>query len=738
MRHSPSLVTALLAVSAITVPSAGGPTSPAKAELERRFDALIHPDELSGWMKSMAALPNHVGSAHDKANAEMLRARLESWGWETHLETFQVLYPTPIRETLELLGPTTFQATLQEPPVPGDDSSARTADALPAYGVFQGDGDVTAPLVYVNYGMPEDYEALARMGSAAKGAIVIARYGHGARSVKARLAQEHGAVGCIFYSDPYDDGFSVDDPYPKGSARPPQGLQRGEVADRLLYPGDPLTPGVGATRGAKRLKREDAPTILKIPALPISWADAQHFLGALRGRVVPPSWRGSVPVTYHVGSDGTARAHLAVRSEWSLKPIYDVVAVMKGSRYPDQWVLRGNHHDAWVFGATDPMSSLVALMAEAKAIGQLVRQGWRPKRTLVYLSWDGEEAAMLGSTEWAEAHAEELKKKGVIYINSDTNARGLLEVEGSHAFQHFVNQTAADVTDPETGVPVTARKRAALEVAGTLLDARHDLPLSPLGGGSDYTSFLQHLGVPALDVGYRGEGESFGVYHSAYDTWEHHSRFVDPGFVYDALLAKTVGRLVLRLADADLPVQRYGDFAEAVAGYLAEVKRLADDKRAEQEAQARLIAAGAYRLADDPTKPSGAVTPRKPVPHFNFVPLDSAIDRLKASARAYDAALGARGAVLTAARRAQLFELTRDAEQALVSDVGLPGRPWYKHLIYAPGRLTGYEAKTLPGVREAIEEERWADVDRYAVLTARALEAYADRLDAGTRLIGRD
>jgi N-acetylated-alpha-linked acidic dipeptidase len=598
--------------------------------------------------------------------------------------------------------------------------------------------------------MKDDYLQLERLGVSVKGKIVIARYGQGWRGLKPKLAQEHGAVGCIIFSDPRDDGYATEDAYPKGPARPANGVQRGSVADMTQYPGDPLTPGIGATAAAARLAISDAPTILKIPVLPISYGDAQHFLAALGGRVAPPNWRGALPITYHVGGGEGALVHMAVKSDWPLKTIYNVVAVMKGSTYPDQWILRGNHHDGWVFGAADPISGHIALMGEAKAIGALAKTGWRPKRTLVYLSWDGEEPLLLGSTEWAETHGPELKEKALVYVNTDGGARGFLFVEGSHSLQHLVNRVAADVTDPETGVSLAARARARMQVAGTapganeeaqdtakiVADAAHDLPIGALGSGSDYSAFQQHLGIAALNVGFGGEGQIGGVYHSAYDTYEHYSRFGDPGFAYAPVLAKVAGRMVLRMADADVPLARYGDFAETVSRYLDQVKKLADTKREAAETQAKLLAANAYRLTDDPTKTSGPPTALKSVPHFNMAPLENAVDHLKRSAKAYDTALAAKGATQSDASKAKLIELARQAEQSLAVDVGLPGRNWYKNLIYAPGRYTGYAPKTLPGVREAIEEERWADVDRYAALTGAALDAYADKLDEGVRLMG--
>ncbi len=424
--------------------------------------------------------------------------------------------------------------------------------------------------------------------------------------------------------------------------------------------------------------------------------------------------------------------------------------MMKGSTYPDQWIMRGNHHDGWVFGAADPMSGHIAMMGEAKAIGALAKTGWRPKRTLVYLSWDAEEPMLLGSTEWVETHAAELKQKGLIYVNTDGSGHGFLFAAGTHSLQHLVNRVGADVTDPETGVSLTARQRARMQVQGAApganedardtakiaADPTRDLPIGALGSGSDYSAFLQHLGIPALNVGFGGEGQVGGVYHSAYDTYEYYSRFGDPGFVYAPVLAKTVGRIVLRMADADVPLSRYGDFADTVSRYVDQVKKLAETKREAAQTQARLLAAGAYRLADDPSKSSAPPTPLKSVPYFNLAPLENAVDHLKRSARAYDTALAAKGAAQSSATKAKLIDLARLAEQSLVVDVGLPGRDWYKHLIYAPGRLTGYDAKTLPGVREAIEEERWTDVNSYAALTGAALEAYAGKLDEGVRLMG--
>lgn len=678
----------------------------------------------------------------------MLLGLYRGWGWDAHIEQFQVLIPRPVSESLELLTPVRFKATLTEPAIAQDETTSRMAGALPAYVADQGDGNVIAPLVYVNYGTEDDYDTLRRMGVSVKGKIVIARYGAGWRGLKPKLAAEHGAVGCIIYSDPQDDGYAVDDAYPNGPARPAAGFQRGSVEDATLYPGDPLTPGIAATPDAPRLKIADAPAILKIPVLPISHGDAQHFLAALKGPVVPFGWEGALPITYHVGG-GAVSVHLEIKSDWRLVTIRDVVAVMKGSRYPDQWVLRGNHYDAWVFGATDPMSGQVALLAEANAIGKLARQGWRPKRTIVYISWDAEEPSLIGSTEWVELHAAELRQKAIAYINTDSNGRGFLNAGGSPSLQHLVNQVAAGILDPETGVSVLERKRAQLQLAGSGSDAddedrqlaeiaanpARDVPLRAPGAGTDYTAFADHLGIPVVDLEFAGEGDIGGVYHSAYDTWEFYTRFADPGFRYGPVLAKMAGQSVLRLADSALPLQRFGDLADTLSDDLDQVKKLADDRRETAAAQAKLFNAHIFRLAADPAKIKAPPSRLKPVPGFDFAPMERAVGRLKRSAREYDDAIAANAADMPAGDAGQLFRLVGQAEQALAPDAGLPGRPWYRNLIYAPGRLTGYSAKTLPGIREAIEEQRWKDVNRYVAITAAAVDEAADRLDLARRLI---
>jgi N-acetylated-alpha-linked acidic dipeptidase len=634
--------------------------------------------------------------------------------------------------------------------VAGDATSA-TPGALPPYSAYGGDGDVTAGLVYANQGMPDDYKELARRGIDVRGKIVITRYGGGWRGLKPKLAQEHGAAGCLIYSDPRDDGYGAGDVYPKGGWRPQDAVQRGSVQDMQLYPGDPLTPGVGATADAKRLALADARTILKIPVMPISYADALPLLRALDGPMAPGEWRGGLPIAYHLGGGDAAKAHLVVKSDWNRKDIHDVIAVMQGSTEPDQWILRGNHHDGWVFGAWDPLSGNVALLDEAKAIGALAKTGWRPKRTLVYASWDAEEPGLLGSTEFAEAHADELQRKAVAYINSDTNGHGFLGMEGSHSLQHVLNEVAAGVDDPETHASVGERARAKMRIDGAAGGAKPpaveaaaiaakggDLPIEALGSGSDYSAFLQHLGIASLNLGFGGEDDQGGVYHSRYDSFDHYDRFGDPGFAYGVALSKVAGHTALRLANADVLPMRFSDFSDTLGRYVADLNRSIVDMRKATESQHALLDARAYALVSDPARPIGPPARDSDMPAMDLAPLDAAVKRLQASAASFESAYDARataGFKGTPDQQRAIDVAMARMEQALTDPDGLPGRGWYKHMIYAPGLLTGYGVKTVPGVREAIEQRRWEEAGRYTTITARVLDGYRTQLDQLTTLM---
>lgn len=682
--------------------------------LEAKFAQAINVANFDTWMKDLAGKPHHVGSPHGRANAETMVRLLREWGWEAEIETFYVLFPTPKVRLVELVGPKPYKAKLAEGVIPGDPYTAQPGQ-LPTYNAFSADGDVTADLVFVNYGVPGDYEQLERMGIDVKGKIVIAKYGGSWRGIKPKVAAEHGAIGCIIYSDPEDDGYFEGDVYPEGAFKTPSGAQRGSVLDMPLYPGDPLTPNVGATQDAKRLERKDAPTLMKIPVLPISYEDAQPLLAALRGPVAPAAWRGGLPITYHIGP-GPAKVHLKLEFDWSLQPAHNVIAKMRGSEFPDEWVIRGNHHDAWVHGASDPISGMVAVLEEARIIGELAKQGQRPKRTLVYCGWDAEEPGLLGSTEWVEFHADELRQKAVAYINSDGNGRGYLYAGGSHTLEKFFNQVARDVKDPQHGISVLERRRSASMVQGQDMSS---LELSALGSGSDYTPFIQHLGIASMNIGFGGEGDG-GEYHTNYDTYPHYTRFKDPGLAYEVALAETGGRTALRLANADLLPFDFQRFSRTVNQYAEDLMKMTDSQRQKFDRQNKLLAEGAYKYTTDPRQPLLAPKPKAAVPYLNFAPLQNALAELKQAADNYQVA--ASKANLTQA--AQTNQLLIQAERALTREAGLPRRPWFQHHIYAPGFYTGYGVKTLPGIREAIEEEKYTEAQEQVQILADVLAGF--------------
>jgi N-acetylated-alpha-linked acidic dipeptidase len=725
-------------------PILGFSTEGAAAEhaLEARLDASLNAANLRAWMQRITSHPHHVGSPWDKSNAELMAGLFRSWGYQTEIEQFKVLFPTPKTRLLEMEAPTHFKASLAEPPVAGDSTSTQTAEQLPLYNAYSIDGDVTGELVYVNYGVPKDYEELQRRGIDVKGKIVIARYGGSWRGIKPKVAGEHGAIGCLIYSDPRDDGYFRGDVYPKGGYRNENSGQRGSVADMPLYSGDPLTPGIGATENAKRLAVKDAPTITKIPVLPISYGDALPLLKALGGPIAPEDWRGALPIPYHLGS-GPARVHLKLAFNWDLAPIYDVIARLPGSERPDEWVIRGNHHDGWVNGASDPVSGLVAELEEARAVGELAKGGWKPKRTLIYAAWDGEEPGLLGSTEWAETHADELREHAVVYINSDGNSRGFFNAGGSHQLETLVNQAVRDVTDPEKHVSVLDRAVAHSQLTGPPerqqeAKAGKKIQLQPLGSGSDYTPFLQHLGISALNIGFGGEGE-YGQYHSAYDSFDHFLRFGDLTFEYGVALAKTAGRLDLRMVDADVLPMTFEPFNVAVGKYVEEVVKLTDTLRQEAEERNQRLDDKVFQEVDDPTQTYWVAPPRLDVaPYLDFSPLQNAAAALKKStaayAKAYTAAT-AGGKTLPAEKANRLNMILMKSERTLTRAEGLPRRSWYVHQIYAPGFYTGYGVKTLPAVREALDQRDWKEATAEIPKVAGTIEAFAAEIDKATAVL---
>jgi N-acetylated-alpha-linked acidic dipeptidase len=732
-----SLSVAAYAVEPATTAPLRGYTaehSASEVQWEQKFREIPAADRLRENMRRLSARPHHVGSPYDKDNAEWLLAQLKSYGLDAKIEQFEALFPTPKSRKLELLGSEKFTAKLEEPTLAVDPTSGQKSEQLPTYNAYSRDGDVTAPLVYVNYGAPADYEQLAAMGVSVKGAIVIVRYGQTWRGIKPKLAAEHGAVGCLIYSDPKDDGYARGEAYPDGPMRPPDGVQRGSVMDMPVYPGDPQTPGIGARPGVTLIPLDQVQTITKIPVLPISYADAKPFLMSLQGQTVPDAWRGDLPFTYKTGPS-KAMAHLAVSFNWDRKPLYDVVATIPGSTYPGQWVIRGNHHDAWVNGAGDPISGASPELEEARALGELLKQGWKPQRTILYCFWDGEEPALLGSTEWAEFHAGELKQHAVAYFNSDGNGRGFFRAEGSHSLENFINSVTKDVTDPETGMSVwkrarlAGRVRPAMEAANPEDRNRADSRIGALGSGSDYTVFIDHLGIASANLGYGGEDEGQGQYHSIYDDFYWYTHFSDTDFAYGRALAQTAGTMMIRMADADVIPYQFTDEAETVHTYVAEVKKLADTMRTQIKQRDADIAEGAYKAAADPKKTS--VVPPVDVlpPYLNFAPLDQASDDLTAAAADYEKAFSAHAS--SSAVNDQLIK----AGQALTDSAGLPNRPWFENMVYAPGFYTGYGVKTLPAVREAIEQKDWPIVDAQIARTAAAIEREVAVLKDATKTL---
>jgi N-acetylated-alpha-linked acidic dipeptidase len=685
------------------------------------------------YLRLLSAHPHHVGSPWDKQNAEWMLARFKQWGWDAQIENFDVLFPTPKERHLELLEPARFVASLEEPPVAGDPTSNQQAEQLPPYNAYSIDGDVTGPLVYVNYGTRDDFEELERMGVSVKGAIAIVRYGNSWRGIKPKVAAEQGAIGCIIYSDPQDDGYGEGDVYPRGGLRNPNAVQRGAVTD-TYYAGDPLTPGWGSVPGAKRLEIKDSPQITKIPVLPISYADAQPLLAAISGRVVPNNWRGGLPITYHVGP-GPAKVHLVVKSNWDTKRLYDVIAKLPGSSAPDQWVLRGNHHDAWVNGASDPLSGMVAVLEEARALGELYQQGWRPKRTIIYAAWDGEEPGLLGSTEWLETHIDELQKHAVAYINSDNNSRGFLRVSGSHSLERFINGVAREVEDPEKHTSVWQRSHLS-QIANAHavedreeLRRRPDLRIRALGDGSDYASFLDHAGIAAMDIRFGGEDRD-GQYHSIYDDFYWFTHFSDTDFAYGRALAQTAGTAIMRLADADVLPFEFTDQADTIKTYVKELEKLLKSQQDTTKERNLELDEGVFSAISDPRWPMQPPPRLDTPPAISFAPMQKGADALTQAAQRYDAAakkISDNGLAAASPEAIRLLnEMLFRTERGFLSEKGLPNRPWFKHQIYAPGAYTGYAVKTIPAVRESLEQRQWAQAEEGAKTVGEILTREAE------------
>ncbi len=700
--------------------------------LESEYDKNINAKEMDEWLKELSKVPHHVGSLATKANADFLASLFNSWGFKVEIEEYHILIPTPKVLELDLISPSEYKASLNEESLTEDPSTYVRENLLPPYNAFSIDGKVEGELVFVNYGMPQDYEVLERYGIDVKGKIAIAKYGRSWRGIKPKLAGEKGAIATIIYSDPADDGYGKGDVYPKGPYKNDSGVQRGSVMDMPTYPGDVLTPGIGATKSAKRLKIENVETITKIPVLPISYRDALPLLSAMEGPVVPQEWRGGLPITYHLGP-GPAKVRLNVQFNWENTVAYNVIARIEGTKFPDEWVIRGNHHDGWNHGAADPISGLVALLAEAKSVAMLANNGTKPLRTLIYAAWDAEEVGLIGSTEWAEHHADELQKHAVAYLNTDGNSRGFVNIGGSHVLERFFNQIMDEVKDPRMDITVKERKRAYLKINGDSekkrkeAEKRNDLRINPLGSGSDYTPFLQHLGIASANIGFGGEGNG-GSYHTLYDTYEHYTAWKDPGLVYGVSLAQVAGRPTLRLSNSDRLPFEFKGFADNIGLYISELEELAENMRQDTKDRNNMINDGTYTAALDPNKTIIPPKIRQEVPYFNFSPLKNALSGLMESAEGFDQVAKSKNK-----SSKEINNLLYTIEQLMTREEGLPGRNWYRHYIYAPGFYTGYGVKTIPAVREAIEQRNYDEVEKQISLSAEVISKVTLRIN---RILG--
>ncbi|MHA1544524.1 MAG: transferrin receptor-like dimerization domain-containing protein [Alphaproteobacteria bacterium] len=707
--------------------------------LEARFDELYSTENVAEWMEFMSARPHHAGSPYGKEVAEFIAAKFTEFGYDTEIETYYVLMPTPKLRLLEVVSPEPYTARLQEPQYDIDPVSKQVDEQLPTYNAFSPDGDVTAEVVYVNRGLPADYEELERRGISVEGKIVLARYYGSWRGIKPKVAEEHGAIGTLIFTDPIDDGYVRGAEYPSGEFKSEHMVQRGSVLDLPLRVGDPLTPGYGATKNAKRIKREDADNLIGIPTLPISWGDALPILRQLGGDVVPDEWKGGLPITYRTGP-GPVVVHLKLEFNWDLTPVYNIIARMEGATTPDQWVMRGNHHDAWVNGAVDPVSGMASLMEEARVVAELAKEGHPPARTILYAGWDAEEPALLASTEWVEDHRKELDEHLVAYINTDATLRGFLFAGGSHSLEAMFSEITFEVIDPETGVTVAERYRAWRIMNGDAKQKEAALndpttPLYAMGSGSDYTAFFHHLGIASFNLGFGGEDE-YATYHSIYDSFYYYTTMIDPGFDYVTALGKTTGRTTLRLANAEILPFEFTRFAKTLNGYGDEVIALANSLREEAKDHNRLVKENIFQLTTDPRKPVAEPRTKPEVPHFNFAPMQNALKKLEKSAKKFAKALNSNDG-LSARDTEKLNRLLYTAERLLVRKEGLPKRPWYRNHIYAPGFYTGYGVKTFPGVREALEQSEYQEVDKQILILAGVINDYASQIDEAAKIVNK-
>ncbi len=655
-------------------------------------------------LQFLTSAPHVAGSPEDYRNAEYVLDRYKAAGLDAYIQPYKVWMGLPLDIRVDVVAPEGVVMHGPSPERVSDDPFQKDPRILPAFNEYSPSGDVTAEVIYANYGRPEDFKKLQEMGIDLKGKIVICRYGEVFRGVKPSIASQYGAAGVILYSDPWDDGYFKGDKYPKGPWRPDTGVQRGSVQYLFKYPGDPTTPGIASVPdlpAEKRTPPEKAIDLPRIPVTPLSYADATPILQNLGGPESPRSWQGALPFTYHVGP-GPVKVHMTIKIAYQYTTIWDVIGMVKGSELPNEWVVVGNHRDAWVYGAVDPNSGTASQLEAVHGVGELLKTGWHPKRTIVFASWDGEEEGLIGSTEFAEQHAKDLSR-AIAYINMDSAVSGPdFGASAVPSLKQYLRDVAKAVPSPKGGSVYEQWKATQEKPKGGAgqpeipgAKAREpaavvtkDVKVGDLGSGSDYTAFLQHLGVPSADVTSHGP---YGVYHSAFDDFAWFTKFADPTFAYEQEMARLYGIAAMRIASSDVLPLNYEEYGKEISEYV---------KAAEASAKAAF----------------GEQAP-------SFADAANAAARLqKAGAEVLERQNRAAGDT------GPLNLVLRNAERAFVID-GLPGRPWFKHAIYAPGENTGYAAVVIPGVNEAIENKDLALLKQQLQVLTAALNRAATMLE---------
>ncbi|HKS65834.1 MAG TPA: M28 family metallopeptidase [Candidatus Acidoferrales bacterium] len=692
----------------------------AERKLEDKFETIPDPARIEVDLRHLTAEPHLAGTEASRRVAEWLRDQYRSYGFDTQIVTYTPWLPLPREIKVEMVAPMRKQLGTPEQPYDGDKDTS-DSHILPAFNSYSPSGDVTAPLVYANYGTAEDYRALESLGVDVAGKIVLVRYGKNYRGIKADLAEEHEAAGLLIYSDPEDDGYVVGDPYPRGPWRPLSGIQRGSILYTQIYPGDPLTPGVPASPDTKRIVPANASNLPRIPTVPLSADDASAILTNLGGKNVPRGWQGGLPLTYHTGP-GDEQIHLQIAMDYQQRPIYDVIAKLHGAD-DNSWVILGNHHDAWVFGAADPGSGTTAMLETARSLGELAHSGWKPRRTIVICEWDAEEPGLIGSTEWVEGNLAELQKKAVAYINTDVGVTGQdFSAAATPSLNDLVRNVAREVKDPSSGktlydvwqaryseskfgqTPPRGRdQRPALPVTP---GPPGEVPIGALGAGSDFCPFFDHAGIPSIDVSFTGP---YGVYHSMYDDFYWMKQFGDPTFQYEAALARVLGVLALRLGEADILPFNYQEYASEIT-------------QATDELSAR---ASFGRKGAAPENQDAALKALS----------DASAQLAQAAALATQALQKIRSQSPTPEAESAINAALDTIDQALLAPEGLAGRSWYKHTIFAPGRYAGYDAEILPAVDESFGRDPAVFAREAESLTAALLRATA-RLNDVARIAG--